>query len=185
MIVVEGMDGAGKTSIASILGEWLGWPVVHAGGPPKDEEYVMRWMQTCLDRTRENVIQDRVTQISETVYGTVSNRSHLAGLALYGLGPMMASGAIFVCCRPPTAVILDNLRRHSAKAWDTPEHVAMVKMQSMRLIELYDTLFATLRRGNRAIMFDYTVDAAGDDLKWTLYNAIPFKDRPIELRRPR
>lgn len=184
MIVIEGMDGAGKTSIASILGGWLGWPVVHAGGPPKDELHVRRWMDTCLERTQQKVIQDRVTQVSEVVYGTIANRRHLAGIALSGLPAMMASGALFVCCRPPTATILENLRRHSAKAWDTPEHISMVNAQAMRLIDLYDTLFATLRTGNRAIEFDYTSDPAGDALKWTLYRVIPFKHRPVELKKP-
>ena len=69
--VIEGMDGTGKSTLASLLHDATGWHVVRWGDPPTD---VMRYFATVgearqLAREHGHIIYDRHPLISDAVYG--------------------------------------------------------------------------------------------------------------------
>lgn len=75
MIVVEGADGAGKSSLVAKLGRDLNRETIHAGGPPKDEK---EWAERCAKfygMSNQPVILDRIPFISEQIYGPLYGRS--------------------------------------------------------------------------------------------------------------
>lgn len=66
IIVLEGCDGVGKTTIANILKTYLNLPVVHFDNP-KDYEGGFRLMQEMIGFQNRNCIFDR-GHLSEAVY---------------------------------------------------------------------------------------------------------------------
>src|SRR5690606_42074312 len=68
MIIVEGFDASGKTTLANEIGRAMGWQVLHTGGPTRDEGDVYACLFRCYQRVRMRCVQDRVTPISESVY---------------------------------------------------------------------------------------------------------------------
>lgn len=71
MIIVEGPDGAGKTTLVEQLSRSLGWPVAEKAvssaavtiRPPKE------WVETSLSLGWHPMIYDRHALISEGIYG--------------------------------------------------------------------------------------------------------------------
>jgi hypothetical protein len=69
MIIIEGLDESGKTTLAKYLAKELGIRTHHFGGPPKTyREFYSRCVQSTLMFGRR-IIQDRCPFISELVYG--------------------------------------------------------------------------------------------------------------------
>lgn len=157
MIVVEGMDGSGKSTLVKGIAENFKLTTHHGGGPPKTLDEVYNCLARCELRMMQSCVQDRVTHISETVYGMFS-RPDMAGAAMMAL-PHLAKARLVIYCRPPDNVILYNLgTTHAVKAHETPEHVAKVKADATHLIKIYDTVMAAVSRATRVFYYDYTRD---------------------------
>ena len=84
MIVVEGPDGAGKTTLAKAISETLGIPYMR---PPAEllsstdgpsEELVEWWDEQLKDNTTPRVY-DRTMFVSDAIYAVVGDRFPLAG----------------------------------------------------------------------------------------------------------
>lgn len=185
MIVIEGMDGSGKSTLAAALSEWLGWPVLHPGGPPKTLSDTKRSVEMCIDRMGQRCIQDRVTMLSEVAYGTFAGRNDHAGLALLSTLAVAKRAAIVIYCRPPAEFVTAKLcEQHVVKDHDTPEHLEMVLANAARILAVYDTLYASLRVIGRTHAYNYLEKGALDDVKRAVYWALPFAHRPMELKKP-
>jgi hypothetical protein len=70
VVVLEGCDGTGKSTIAASLGERHGYAVLHSGGPPSDD--LAARYRSILDRPGKLAL-DR-SFISELVYGPLRHR---------------------------------------------------------------------------------------------------------------
>lgn len=73
MIVVEGMDNSGKTTLVSRLRFAIGARVVKSCGPKDKDEDLFDWTRKQLERpnTRPLYIYDRFSVISDPVYSPV------------------------------------------------------------------------------------------------------------------
>lgn len=70
-IVIEGCDGTGKTTLASMLHAATDWAVHHVGNRPRTRDEVMARNRHFIDLAarEDNVIFDRWPLISERCYG--------------------------------------------------------------------------------------------------------------------
>ncbi len=171
MIVVEGFDCSGKTTLVGKIGDWTGYPAAHSGGPPKGMPHTRRCLARCLRRFSMPVIQDRVTQISESVYGMIA-RPDMAALALSRIGDLRMAQVV-VYCRPKTPVILERLKEHQLKGDDTPDHVAYVVQNAATMIAIYDTVMCMVSHHTDVFIYDYTRSDADTKLQLILKGIEP------------
>lgn len=155
MIIVEGFDASGKSTLATEIGKAKKWPVVHTGGPTRDAQDVI----CCLHRSRMRMtqlcVQDRITHISEAAYSALRfpKKAAWAFAALPEIGPPVC----VVYCRPPTKTMIDALvSGHTIKEYDTDEHITHVIKHAEQIIMLYDTIMEIVAQRNRVVVHDRT-----------------------------
>lgn len=158
IIVLEGPDNAGKSTLASMLAKDLGIEVVHPGGPPANiaDALVRCGEQAMLFQLGESVsfIYDRVTCISDQIYRGTRTYNVAFGLFQQDLKSEIENGnAILVYCRPPNYVVKD-FSGHVTKAHETEEVVEHAKRNIDRIVFEYDELMHSMK----PIVYDYTAD---------------------------
>lgn len=158
MIIVEGFDTSGKSTLALKIAGRLGWPVLHTGGPTTDEADVVRCLVRSESRMRQQCVQDRVTHISESVYSMTAfpYKAALALSAIKNIPPHV----MVIYCRPPTEFLLEALQsEHNDKEWDTDAHMARVVHHAPQMIAFYDTVMAMV--GHRVTITRFDRSQAG------------------------
>lgn len=165
MIVVEGFDASGKSTLAKRIADLLDWPILHTGGPTTDEVDVMTCLHRSEQRMRMRVVQDRITHISESVY------SHLefpakAARALDAIREI-PSTTFVVYCKPPPEFLIDALtHEHEQHAWDTGDHLERLHRDARSMIAFYDTVMAMVRLRCPVYIYDRSCEPdAGSILK--------------------
>lgn len=156
MIIVEGFDASGKTTLANEIGRAMGWQVLHTGGPTRDEDDVYACLFRSCQRMRMKCVQDRITHISESVYSLL-HKPTKAAIAIDALGDIRAPTMV-IYCRPPDEVLLKGvLEDHRREAHDTDEHMARVLETAPALIRAYDTIMEIVALRNKIVRYDRTV----------------------------
>lgn len=160
MIIVEGFDAAGKSTLAAKIGSALGWEVLHPGGPTKDEQDVYNCLLRSLARMRQRCVQDRVTHISEAAYSMLTYPEKSA-TALNAIREV-AAAELIIYCRPPTEVLLEGLRNHRLKEHDDFLEIEKVMNNAPMIIRTYDTLMHLVASyvGVRLLKHDFTDPAS-------------------------
>jgi thymidylate kinase len=107
IIILEGPDGSGKTSLANQISRQTGYPILHRT-KPKDEAEKQRMMEEYLQiiRSGKNMIFDRCWY-SEMAYGPVMrDKSYITFPQMYDLEQRLAkTGAIIIYCTGPAYVL--------------------------------------------------------------------------------
>lgn len=134
MIIVEGPDGGGKTELAHRLCDDLVMRYTHSGGPPKTAHDVRTSLMLCHARMKQNVVQDRVTHISEIVYAPDDSRRRLAREALR----MVRDAVVVIYCRPTAIVLRDNVKSAVVKEHETLADLARIQEDPASFIKAYD-----------------------------------------------
>ena len=153
MIIIEGPDNAGKSSLAKKLSELLGIDVHHSGGPPKTDSEIMSRHYFVINGLIKNIniILDRVPCISDQVYGPL----------IRGYSPLESHHlALFVehlkipiiYCRPPTKVLMTVEEGHESHGHDTPEHIQGIKTHARAIISSYDKFISMIPH----VTYDFT-----------------------------
>lgn len=137
IIIIEGPDGSGKTSLANQISEQTGWPILHRDKPKTDEEKVAmynNYMQiACSSR---NVIMDR-SLYSELVYGPIMrDKSVISFYQMYTLERRMAtSGAMIIYCTDKEAALWKRATKRG-------EGYITSRNDFKAICEAYDDLFS-------------------------------------------
>lgn len=143
-IILEGMDGCGKSTLA----EKLGLKVVHPGAPPKTPEAERLLFSEQQRRISDPIIYDRVTCISQQVYRKRMDDP-------WYTKPMnqliSTPHCIVVYCRPPDHRVLD-ISSHTVSPHDTVEMLDLVRDNAALFLESYDILMSKIPH----IVYDYT-----------------------------
>lgn len=144
MIVVEGPDNGGKTSLANRFG----LPIFTAGPAPRTEAEVTRCIDQQYGRATLPCVQDRLTLISHQVYPD-EGPSELLSALLRGFVELQ--GVVIVYCRPPNRTLMD-FSHHSVKSYDTEESLKRIYDNQHRYIERYDDIMSHIPH----IEYDWT-----------------------------
>lgn len=157
MIVFEGPDNAGKSTIAKLVARTFDIPYQTAGPAPKNESEKISCLLSQLGLSGSIVVQDRLTAISQRVYSDASNRR----LEEECLRIMInVPRFIVVYCRPPERTLMD-FSTHKVKSYDTEESLSKIVSNQHIYIQRYDELMKRIPH----IQYDWTDDQV-DKLKF-------------------
>jgi len=113
IIIIEGIDGSGKTTLANQLSKQTGYPIV-CRKQPKDADEKVRMMGEYLQfiKSNKNVILDRCWY-SEMVYGPVMrDASVISYPQMYDLEQLLAkNGALLIYCTGPEAALWQRCQK--------------------------------------------------------------------------
>lgn len=113
IIIIEGPDGSGKTTLAEKLSRQTGYPIVHKEQPKSEEERLLMmgdYLQTI--RSGKNMIFDRCWY-SEMAYGPVMrDGSAISYPDMYDLEEQLTKcGAIIIYATGPKAALWQRCQR--------------------------------------------------------------------------
>jgi thymidylate kinase len=107
IIILEGIDGSGKTTLAEQLSRQTGYPIIHRSKPETEEDR-QQMMKSYIDvcKQHKNAIFDRCWY-SELAYGPVMrDKSVMTYPQMYELERLLAkSGAIIIYCTGSIATL--------------------------------------------------------------------------------
>jgi len=116
MIIVEGPDGAGKTTLIKSIVEATGFPIAPRVVAQDTTAMVdlQSWVDDNLEQGFQKVIFDRHRLISETIYGPILRHEQEPGFnEMKWLAPRMKRfyelKPIIIYCLPPLQTVLDNI----------------------------------------------------------------------------
>ncbi|MFN9301361.1 MAG: hypothetical protein ACK6DA_01190 [Candidatus Kapaibacterium sp.] len=161
MIILEGPDGAGKSTLGRILENELGLKVFHPGGAPDFVQFT-EYCNRCNEMLRENYVCDRVSQISEYVYGPITNgRTMVSTRDVEDYLDFLRAelGVLVIYCKSSN---IDKAKdKLQTKDHKPEEFLQLVKDNHAKIVAAYDHLFALpaaerLRDDNLLLEYDYT-----------------------------
>lgn len=160
MIIVEGMDNTGKTTLIKSLVKDLDLTHIKSPGP-KDSLASFSWVIESLKEKRKNIIYDRYFLISERVYGPVLRGEDVFGDYTFDLvSLMLRKSPLIIYCRPPELTIKD---------WGDRDQMAGVKSQYSSLLTRYDWIIELIGEiaCNSTLVhkYDYTDGCAYNTVK--------------------
>ena len=133
MIILEGPDGGGKSTLAELLAQTLNLNHIRSEGPEKYpgeiNERISKYHKEYGGR--HNAMFDRHPCVSQLAYSLVHQQSKPDDklvARLYTMRPL------FIYCRPdPT-----NKTHTASGEWDTPEYLRSVEDNYDKLMKWYD-----------------------------------------------
>lgn len=135
MIIIEGMDNSGKSTLGAALAKYMGLVVQESEGPPRAIDGM----------TPEEEINARVDRY-EKMEGTLFVRHPVISNAIYGAvreegDPIELGRRVVFYENKPTIIYCDaglrGLGAHVKKAHDTEKHLADIENHYNKLLYLY------------------------------------------------
>lgn len=165
MIIVEGPDNSGKTTLIDKLSKEFSLLklVPYKKGPPKNAEdiFMNSWciINGALGFHSKRVISDRISLISEDIYGPICRKNNLWDGEYFPrkqklLNSLKTIDPFFIYCRPPDSVVL-NFDTHEEKSYDTQEHIKRISESKALILNAYDNYFYRWYNYN-FFRYDYT-----------------------------
>jgi energy-coupling factor transporter ATP-binding protein EcfA2 len=154
MIIVEGPDGSGKSTLVKLLrGQLVSRYVINWNDPPKTIEE----LNNNLARSAElmgnlNVIQDRSPWITEPVYSSLGKGVDLSPDWSYYRKELTYLKPTLIYCRPPIPVIREHATTGNSPV-DTPKYLEWIGDNIDELIQCYDNFMELLN----PIRYDWTI----------------------------
>lgn len=166
MLVVEGPDGSGKTTLAERLSEELDWPI--AGKVVDSQMKAMtdlkKWTEENLAAGWQDTIFDRHRLLSEPIYGALRTSSERSELydplwqsRMYKL--LVDAEPLIIYCLPPLEEVLNNL--------DGDENNKVVFAHADAIYRGYVAQYSLLNAMDFPVyLFDYTQDLTDSVVQW-------------------
>lgn len=156
MIIIEGMDNTGKTTLISrIVNKFPQLELIKSPGPDQADQPT--WIRNELQKTNQRVY-DRFPLISEEIYGP-----EIRGYSALGDNwsplwtELIKQDPLIIYCRPPRDVILKTL-------YDR-EQMEGVTSHSRNLINLYDSFFRRyVQDRTRLRVYNFVEDPMGHEI---------------------
>jgi predicted HAD superfamily Cof-like phosphohydrolase len=131
IIVIEGPDASGKSTLAKHLAHVLDRTIQPSEGPPKYPGEINERLAR-YSTLGDDIIYDRHPVVSEEVYAYALRRT--TDVSLVTMQYFYAQRPLFIYCDPLTR---DLPRTHNKKPHDTPEHLYAVHENYERLVTAY------------------------------------------------
>lgn len=178
IIILEGPDNAGKSTLARRLSADLNLEVVHPGGPPKN---ISDAISRCVEQefvfeiaTQVNFIYDRITCISDMIYRGKPQYHNI----FYKFQDEIKrhKNVLIVYCRPS----LKRLRNFDDHVMQEHEDAAVVqhaKDNVDRIITEYDAVMKSFEEDDlfEFVRYDFELDEYSSEyssLKSIIYNKL-------------
>lgn len=139
MIILEGPDNAGKTTLGKHLVAELGLELIHGGDAPKDLAECWTRIDKIMDHPNPAIF-DRVIQISEQIYGNVFRNTTFFDCHKEISRLRRKHYPLIIYCRPDISKLL-HLEEKDFRADEEKSHVKKVKENQQRIVNHYDDLF--------------------------------------------
>ncbi len=159
IIILEGADNSGKSTLAKRLAADLNLEVCHPGGPPKN---IAEALARCVEQdtifdlsTQVNFIYDRVTCISDRIYRGKSEYHSVFDMFLDRIKE--TANVLIVFCRPSTER-LKNFDDHVMQDHEDEAVVEHAKNNVDRIIREYDELLGVLQSNKHFYYFVYNFE---------------------------
>lgn len=162
MLIVEGPDGSGKTTLVQHLAQKFDLPVAERVVGTDTKPIIpnlQQWVDKNLRRGSQRMIFDRHRLISEPIYSPCMGRSPAGGFddIFWMTGAMLKFGRIapfIIYCLPPYEMVQKNLK-------NDPENIEILEYTHL-IYPAYVAKAATDIARGHAMMYDYTADHAED-----------------------
>ena len=153
IIIVEGMDGSGKTTLVNYLAYRLKVQVEKSPGPVGIEEY-WAWIDSTIRRERagEKWIYDRHAFFSDQVYSILrKERNHQvrSPVAVSQMRALINCNPTVIYCRPFEEAILDGLL--------DKDHMEGVPENWVDLLRRYDELMTEMKQYFNVVYYNWEV----------------------------
>ena len=157
-IVLEGPDGAGKSTLAATLSLATGRPVLHTGGP----NYTLEGLQAKLTQIEtealDNPIFDRVCHISQFIYEgpPINDQEHLMTQDEMTERMVNTYNPIVIYCRLQSVEDMLVSITTNWKPHKPPEYLEKVKVGFPTIVRRYDeTVVGLIGRRMDVLRWDW------------------------------
>lgn len=152
IIVVEGTDNAGKTTLALSIAKQMKAIYVKSENIPPKDEYLPQYahlLNKGEDYGNGIVITDRHHAVSEPIYGPIVRGASSVTLRL--AEDYLAAIDVFVFCRPPNEAITRTMNER--------KQMPGVDRNIHQIIDRYDKFFLREDIRGRTFRYDWTKDS--------------------------
>lgn len=175
LILIEGMDGTGKTTLANKLLKMFPQfeykkPVPSKGPEGQNADHMINWMLKTFKEAKENnYLLDRVNLVSEEIYGPICRGFSILRdneKMITVMSQFFALNPIIIYCRPQLGTIMDNLTK------EPDIQMSGVLERAEPLVLAYDRFFDNWKKvGVEVIDYNYTITSE-DKIKKLVSEAI-------------
>lgn len=152
LVIVEGPDGAGKSTLAEKLSYDLSIPFVHTGGAAKDLAELMARMEK-VQETPGPAIIDRCPHISDAIYKRAMGQPLFMN-PLVAWKDLMTVGPMIIYCRLQDPAEMLTAIVETKKDHKPPEYLERVRQEYPEILHGYDFTMDRLKRMGLWV-FDY------------------------------
>ena len=154
LLIIEGPDGAGKSTLVNKLSKDLKLPIYSSGGPKEITEMkeVLAEMKTLALVTNKIFICDRAPWISEIIYSKALGRESIVTDEVFNHW-LKTPQKIIYCTLGDSELMLQNMSREN-KPHKPLKHTLAVIESHKKICEEYEDLMAKIESKNIEL-FEY------------------------------
>ena len=151
-IIIEGVDGMGKSYLAQHLSIALGYDLAICGKAPTDLPSIKYWLGVQQEQVAKGAtVLDRVTAFSHTIYDNVFGFGQHRDFLVHQAKALLMHQPVVIYAKTDRVI-------HRTKHYDDPLRVAQIEANTDLLCEEYEHLFTEL--GIKPIVYDWTKPGA-------------------------
>ena len=156
MIIMEGPDLSGKTTLANRISALMGIEVYHSGGPANKKRLRRRLEYINYFYKNKKIILDRHICISEQIYGTILRKR--TKIPIYILNNILyENNPLIFYCDKSLKYLRNNFNFLIEKPHKSKEHIKEVIKNYEAIYQKYESLMRKLSKKLTVVKVDFEV----------------------------